>query len=251
MADNEKEVVEGTTPRGADWEVVTLTASAYEAAPGPGGAESKSTAGTKGLDTSNSSDALLMSHHFVFPPSEHENLPIHTSVDEIQPEKDVQESSTSVEDYSFKNMAGKNDAGSERIQFYDEDKNLSVDDVEMRDGVPAYGSSHAEDDGHDFVARDDDNEAVDDSDDKLDQTSKPAASKSRDAGASCKCWLKKHMTCLYHQAKETNAIWSVVVAAALVGIVILGRWHKDKLHLDQLKWRSGSAVRGLSTGGRH
>ncbi|XP_062184091.1 ATG8-interacting protein 1-like isoform X2 [Phragmites australis] len=240
MADNEKEVVEGSTPRGVDWEVVTLTASAYEAVPGPGGTEGKPAAGTKGLDASNSSDALLMSDHFVFPPSEHENLPIQTSFNEIQLEKDAQEASTSVEDYSFKNIW----EGSERIQFYDEGKNLLVDDVEMRDEVPGYGSAHAEDDEHGFVAHDDDNEAGADSDDKLDQPSKSADSKSCDAGVSCKCWLKKHMTCLYHQAKETNAIWSVVVAAALVGIVILGRWHKDKLHLDQLKWRSGSTVRG-------
>jgi hypothetical protein len=30
MSDNEKLVGEGTTPRGADWEVVTLTASATQ-----------------------------------------------------------------------------------------------------------------------------------------------------------------------------------------------------------------------------
>ena len=233
MADNEKEVREGTTPRGADWEVVTLTASAYEAAPGPAGTEPKPV-----NEERCSSNALLMSDHFVFPPSEHENLPIQTSFDEIQPEKDVQEASTSVEGYSIKN-----DAGSERVQFYDEGRNLSVDDAEMRDDVPGYGSSHAEDDGHGFVAHDDDNEVGDGSDEKSGQPSKPADRKSHDAGASCKCWLKKHMTCLYHQAKETNAIWSVVVAAALVGIVILGRWHKDKLHFDHLKWRSSSAVR--------
>lgn len=227
MADNEKEVGEGTTPRGADWEVVTLTASAYEAAPGPAGTEAKPV-----NEEHSSSNELLMSGHFVFPPSEHENLPIQTSFDEIQPEKDVQEVSTGVEDYSIKN-----DAGSERVQFYDEGRNLSADDVEMRE------TSHDEDDGHGFVAQDDDNEAGDGSDEQSGQPFKPADSKSHDAGASCKCWLKKHMTCLYHQAKETNAIWSVVVAAALVGIVILGRWHKDKLHLGHLKWRSGSAVR--------
>lgn len=233
MADNEKEVGEGTTPRGADWEVVTLTASSYEAAPGPAGMEGKPI-----NEERSSSNALLMSDHFVFPPSEHENLPIQTSFDEIQPEKDAHEASTSVEEYTIKS-----DVGSERVEFYDEGRNISADDVEIRDDVPGYGSSHAEDDGHGFVAHDDDNEAGDGSDENSGQPFKPAGSKSHDAGASCKCWLKKHVTCLYHQAKETNAIWSVVVAAALVGIVILGRWHIDKLHLGHLKWRSGSAVR--------
>jgi hypothetical protein len=239
MADSEKEVVEGTTTsRGADWEVVTLTASAYAAAPGP---EGRPTA--RGMAASNPSDPLLMSDHFVFPPSEHENLPLQTNFDEIQPEKDVQDASTSVEDYSFKNMGAKNDTGSERIEFYDEGRNLSVDDIEMREDAPEYGSAPTEDGGHGFVVHDDGTEAVGESDEKLGQPPKSADCKSGGAGASCKCWLKKHMTCLYNQAKETNAIWSVVVAAALVGIVILGRWHKDKLYINPLKWHSGSAVR--------
>ncbi|KAG8037238.1 hypothetical protein GUJ93_ZPchr0023g33387 [Zizania palustris] len=247
MADNEKEVVEGTTPRGADWEVVSLTASAYAAAPGPGGTEAdRAATETKGFDASQdgrgSSNALFMSEHFVFPPSEHENLPIETSFDEIQPEKDAHEASTSVEDDSLKNVGGNYGAGSERIQFYDEGKNLSVYDVDMGGDVAEYGSFHAEDDG--FSVHQDDNGGVDDSHEKSDLPSESAASKSSDSGTPCKCWLKKHMSCLYHQATETNALWSVVVAAALVGLVILGRWHKDKLHLNHLKWRSSSAVRG-------
>ncbi|CAD6224169.1 unnamed protein product [Miscanthus lutarioriparius] len=128
MADNEKEVGEGTTPRGADWEVVTLTASAYEAAPGPVGMEVKPVNEDQECSSSNE---LPRPDHFVFPPSEHENLPIQTSFDEIQPEKDVQKPSTSVEDYSVKN-----DVGSERVQFDDEGKHLSDDDVEMRDDTP-------------------------------------------------------------------------------------------------------------------
>jgi hypothetical protein len=235
MSDNEKLVGEGTTPRGADWEVVTLTASAYEAAPGPVGTEVKP---VNEDQERSSSDALLMSDHFVFPPSEHENLPIQTSFDEIHAEKDVQKPSTSVEDYSIKN-----DVGSERVQFDDEGKHLSDDDVEMKDDTPGYGSSHAEDDAHGFVAHGDGIESGEDFDEKSGHPLELSDSKSCDTGASCKCWLKKHMTCLYNQTKETNAIWSVVVAAALVGIVILGRWHKDKFHLNQLKWCSGSAVR--------
>ncbi|KAJ1270066.1 hypothetical protein BS78_06G026100 [Paspalum vaginatum] len=234
MSDDEKEVGGGTTTRGADWQVVTLTASAYEAAPGPAGTEGKPI-----TQEHSSSNALLISDHFVFPPSEHENLPIQTSFDEIQPEKDVQKASTSEEDYSIKN-----DVRSERVQFYDEGKNLSADDAEMGDEASVYNSSHAEDDVHDFAAHADGNEAGEDFDEKSDQPLKPSDSESCDTGASCKCWLKKHMACMYHQAKEANAIWSVVVAAALVGIVILGHWHKDKLRIDQLRWRFGSAVRG-------
>uniref|UniRef100_A0A0D9Y8U7 Uncharacterized protein n=1 Tax=Oryza glumipatula TaxID=40148 RepID=A0A0D9Y8U7_9ORYZ len=53
MANNDKEAAaEGATPRGADWEVVTLTASAYAVAPGPGGAGDRPAAETKSLDAS-------------------------------------------------------------------------------------------------------------------------------------------------------------------------------------------------------
>uniref|UniRef100_A0A0E0DVX0 DUF834 domain-containing protein n=1 Tax=Oryza meridionalis TaxID=40149 RepID=A0A0E0DVX0_9ORYZ len=53
MANNDKEAAaEGATPRGVDWEVVTLTASAYAAALGPGGAGDRPAAETKSLDAS-------------------------------------------------------------------------------------------------------------------------------------------------------------------------------------------------------
>ncbi|XP_006653158.1 ATG8-interacting protein 1-like [Oryza brachyantha] len=238
MADNSKEeaVGEGAAPRGADWEVVSLTASAYAAAPGPGGAADRppvAAAMAASQEGGSSANALFMSDHFVFPPSEHENLPIEAGFDEIQPEKDAREASTSVEDEGFKNVGGSYGDEPERIQFYDEGRSLSVDDVEMMGDAAEYGSFHVQDDF--------DN---DDSHDKSDLPPESVDSKTRDSGTPCKCWLKKHMSCLYHQAKETNALWSVVVAAALVGLVILGHWHKDKLHLHNLKWRSRSAVRG-------
>ncbi|CAM0908244.1 unnamed protein product [Alopecurus aequalis] len=198
--------------RGADWEVVTLTASAYAAAPGgPAAPEEGTSKSGRG-----SSDAMLMSDHFVFPPSEHENLPVETALEE-----DVQEESTSVEDAGFRSAVGA--AGSETVHYYE---TTAADEAEMKDG-----SLHAEDDGRGS-----------DADDSQDKPDAPLDGKSRGSGgAPCQCWLKKHMSCLYDQAKENNALWSVVVAAAFVGLVIL--WRKDKLHVGCLKWRSSSAVR--------
>jgi len=229
MSDNDKDAQEGGATRGADWEVVTLTASAYAAAPGPGGGPVAEEEG-KGLGTASSSENLLMSDHFVFPPSEHENLPIETALEE--PEMDVQEESTSVEDTGFRSVVS--GAGSERVQYYDEGVNLPADEAEMLGDVAEHGSFHAEDDGH--------GSAVHDDDDSQDRSEVAPDSKSRGSGgAPCDCWLKKHMACLYDQAKGTNTLWSVVFAAAFVGIVIL--WRKDKLHMGCLKWRSSSAVR--------
>ncbi|KAF6998160.1 hypothetical protein CFC21_014303 [Triticum aestivum] len=232
MSDSEKEVpvqVDQGATRGADWEVVTLTASTYAAAPsGPQGAAEGKRLGD-GNDGRGSSSTLLMSDHFVFPPSEHENLPIETAL--LEPQE-----STSVEDAGFKNVGGGYDDGSETVKYYDEGKSLSVHDAEMMMGDAA--EFHTQDG---YVVHDDDD---DDSQDKVDAPpldSGSSSSKGRGgSGAPCQCWLKKHMSCLYDQAKETNHLWGAVVVAALVGLVIL--WRKDKLHMSCLKWRSRSAV---------
>ncbi|ONK81488.1 uncharacterized protein A4U43_C01F29660 [Asparagus officinalis] len=78
MADDEKEE-EVIPPRGVDWEVVSLTASAYAAAPYPKDFDPNDEVGSK----QESSSPMFMSGHFVFPPSEHENLPIEPEIQNI------------------------------------------------------------------------------------------------------------------------------------------------------------------------
>ncbi|CAM0907829.1 unnamed protein product [Alopecurus aequalis] len=237
MSDNEKETAEGGTNRGTDWEVVTLTASAYAAAPGPdrGPATEEDVKGLNAGEEDGRGSSLFVSDHFVFPPSEHENLPIETALEE--PEKGVQEESISVMDADFSSMGPMGD-GSDSIQYYDEGKKMTADEAEMLGDAAEHGLFHTEDDGYGSAVRDGDHGDGDDSQDKSDV---PQDSKSHSSGAPCQCWLKKHMACLYDQAKGTNTLWSVVVAAAFVGLVIL--WRKEKLHIGCLKWRSGSAVR--------
>jgi hypothetical protein len=53
----------------------------------------------------------------------------------------------------------------------------------------------------------------------------------------CEAWWKRHAICLYKNVKEANTIWSVLVATALMGVVILGhRWHKEKWQVNS-RWR--------------
>lgn len=53
----------------------------------------------------------------------------------------------------------------------------------------------------------------------------------------CEAWWKRHAICLYKNVKEANTIWSVLVATALMGLVILGhRWHKEKFQVNS-RWR--------------
>ncbi|GAB4861726.1 hypothetical protein Ancab_036980 [Ancistrocladus abbreviatus] len=67
-----------TASRGNGWEVVSLTASTYAASPGPKEIESihEERGNTTDASEAETSRALFMSGHFVFPPSQHENLPI-------------------------------------------------------------------------------------------------------------------------------------------------------------------------------
>ena len=72
-------------PRGNEWEVVSLTSSAYAASPGPYNVDSRDAArkfdhAYYGGDTSRD---LFMSDHFVFPPSQHEDLPLDDDDDEF------------------------------------------------------------------------------------------------------------------------------------------------------------------------
>ncbi|KAL4365852.1 hypothetical protein S83_023734 [Arachis hypogaea] len=88
MTDNEN--IEEKTSRGADWEVVSLTASTYAAASGPD--EVKLKEDVCAQDEGEMSHALFMSGHSVFPPSQHENLLVEPDYSEILDEsgsKDV------------------------------------------------------------------------------------------------------------------------------------------------------------------
>eukprot|EP01018_Ginkgo_biloba_P034575 Gb_40374 [translate_table: standard] len=76
---------EETTNRPQDWEVVSLTASAYAAAPGPKDPEEsgdRKENNTK-VSENESSPPTVHSDHFIFPPSRHEGLPIQPEIDEI------------------------------------------------------------------------------------------------------------------------------------------------------------------------
>lgn len=52
----------------------------------------------------------------------------------------------------------------------------------------------------------------------------------------CEAWWRRHATSLYGHAKNANPYWSIVVAAAVIGLVIIGhRWQREKPQVFQLK----------------
>ncbi|XP_042461691.1 ATG8-interacting protein 2-like isoform X2 [Zingiber officinale] len=190
MADDEKVGEEGTS-RGADWEVVSLTASTYAAAPSPL---------------------------------------------EVDPagESEVMESTESKDD-----LHG--------VEFFDEGKRVSVHEmgleeakgpqkstlVGMEQSVLADPDSIASHSGtHRSNIKFKTNESFDVNTDSSREHKIDDEDESSGPELPSQAWWKRHVASVYHQAKEANTFWSVIVAAAVVGIIVIGRrWQQDKWKL--------------------
>lgn len=232
MADDEKENVV-TPTRGAEWEVVQLTASTYAAAPGPKGFVPDD----EGNEQEPSS-AMFMSDHFIFPPSEHENLQIEPEYSGIQNEAEVQDVSP-VEDvgdgsYEIEEeiSCSKSDTEKHEIRFFDNGCDLSVPNVEF-DEDPKLNLPEEKEVK---FASSESNVSSGENQDSPKYTGSKDDDKYDGSGLPCEAWWKRHAACLYHHAKEANTLWSVVVAAALMGLVILGKqWQQDKWRINDEK----------------
>lgn len=228
MADDEKEE-EVIPPRGADWEVVSLTASTYAAAPDAKGFDPNDNGDAK----KESPSAMFMSDHFVFPPSEHENLPIEPDCSEIH---NISEGNTEIsyEEEDEEERQDKLDDGSQGTEFLGSASAFSAGRLEVEEDRGLQGLYS--------VPYPESTENINPGDSpNLGLNSPRKSTKSSDgddyagSGYSCVGWWKKHASSFYRQAKEANTFWSIVVAAALTGLVILGkRWHRDKWHAQEL-----------------
>nr|CAD1820989.1 unnamed protein product [Ananas comosus var. bracteatus] len=270
MSDNEKDGKGTTSPRGNEWEVVSLTASVYAAAPGPGKIEqSNENKSTEYVAKDyESSDPMLMSGHFQMLPNEIENLLKEPDCKGVQKglcKQDICSSETEA-DEPCKNYEEsckiKSDDDLHGInQFFDKEKSLSIGDMEFGDGKTLQGlgligeepsiytssefkAFHSEREINRSVYSSESSGIVEPNDPSntsadsflVDASVLKEGSRSEGSGVPSKAWWKRQVEFLYSKAKETNTFWSVFVAAALVGIVVLGRrWQREKLQLQQLK----------------
>jgi hypothetical protein len=199
MADDEKQIE--VMRSGTDWEVVSLTSSAYAAAPNKSEIISDAS-----KVKSNQESSLFESGHFVFPPSEHEDL-------SVDPLNETDRKTRDQENLSDK----KGEHGQKEEDRREEEQETVPQDQSFEKEKSQETSSDVE---------------------KHEDGLKLGAEKKRgekhEDGLE---WVKKRGLWLYRHVKEANAVWSVVVAAALVGLVILGqRWQRDKSqHQHQLK----------------
>ena len=259
MSDNE----EGgeNASRGNEWEVVSLTASAYAAAPGPEEAElnddDRANNSEKEAETSH---ALFMSGHFVFPPSQHENLPLESDsgdkdvVTELAAEEGGRSTGKGEETWPFKELSASDDFSG--IQFLSEKGkdfedcsnlqglNLDEQNVYSAAKCTSFPSETTLGGSTPYEEETIITEFVEPSEQDLDArdiTCSPRTSKddehdgSRFAGGA---WWKRGASSLYSHAKEANAFWSVFIAAAVMGLVILGQqWQQERWQTLQLKWQ--------------
>lgn len=275
MADNEEG--EGTTSRGNEWEVVSLTASAYAAAPGPEHVDENvnDNGNTVEGDAAGTSQALFMSRHFVFPPSEHENLPLEVENSEVQniqgvedviPEQAAKEGdklgTKAEDDWNTEGLTVPDEFSG--VQMFDarKDDGLSITAANFEDtnmqGLNVTGKEHniysAPDLSSFNTERAVTGSSIYDENPVLSEETEPAlgvleldplhSPKSSEGDnhvkpeLPCEAWWKRGAASLYAQAKEANAIWSIFIAAAVMGLVIIGQhWQQERWQVLQLKWQ--------------
>ncbi|GMH00506.1 hypothetical protein Nepgr_002345 [Nepenthes gracilis] len=267
VPDNEEEEMNS---RGNGWEVVSLTASAYAAAPGPYGVESVHEEKGNSINEgeAETSQPLFMSKHFVFSPGLHENLPIeHENTVMQKEEKEGEQMITEMHEHGGRSLqkevenlsiAGLNAPEDfSGVQLFDgKGGRLSVHDMGFDEatslhgmniiskeqdiyGCDKYSSFHSETTVDGSIMHDDSavtsdlTEPIDSCIDPsvcLSQSQEPGKEDKDDASElPSEAWWKRGVACLCAHAKETNAIWSVFIAAAVMGLVILGqRWQQEK-----------------------
>ncbi|KAK8963825.1 hypothetical protein KSP40_PGU003418 [Platanthera guangdongensis] len=179
MSDEEK--IDGASSRGADWEVVALSASACAASPGPDADPQNDLKNKEFRGEHEASSSMFISEHFVFPPYEHENLPMESEEDQTK---------CLYAETDYREVVPSNDGNDvdEANDSPNQHKDMSPDFIKVGGYLPS------------------------------------------------EAWWKRHAISLYKQAKQTNTVWSLCMAAALMGLVVLGQqWRREKLQFQQLK----------------
>ncbi|KAL9264369.1 ATG8-interacting protein 2-like protein [Drosera capensis] len=247
-----------------EWVVVSPTASAYAASPGPKVPDlvHKEKASAAAGNEAETSRALFMSDHFIYVPGQHENLPaveedqtIHKGEKDLASELQTEEGDRSkqkekeninipglkiAEDFSVSNVFyGKggslpiHDSKLDEMTLLHGVKAMAVEQViydsVKNNEIPLGGSARLHDviepseSALDPVVPQDESGRKDDNSDKNYSEDPPS-----------RAWWEKPVACLRAHVNETNAIWSIFIAAAVVGLIILGqKWQQERKQVLQ------------------
>lgn len=258
MADHKEEASSGgdnAATRGTDWEVVSLTASAYAASPGPKPVHDDNkvvTTTTTPSEAAETSHPLYMSGHFVFPPTEEH----HTNMEPSDLPEDCKASKKmDSDDFSLEQETrGKEEVGGDltlkgldlakddEFDFFDEEKGKSsnIYKAASLQDERAFGGSHVYEQTEPVHQQTNyPNVTPDIEDDDDDDDDHREAPNSPPPPPPCEPWWKRSAASLISQAKETNTVWSIFIAAAVMGVVVLGqRWQHERWQVLQLNWES-------------
>uniref|UniRef100_A0A1J3IRA4 ATG8-interacting protein 1 n=1 Tax=Noccaea caerulescens TaxID=107243 RepID=A0A1J3IRA4_NOCCA len=246
MAEKEEVVGENTT-RGSDWEVVSLTASAYAASPGPKEVDLKDD--DKEVYEAETSHPLYMSRHFVFPQTDVATEPSElTEICQGKASKKM-DSGFSVEQET--GSQGKEDGDltlkglnlSDEftgLEFFEEkgkrEENIYQTAMSSLHDERAFGGSHVYEQNQPIHEPTEPLTPCDVSPDP-----NPTKDDKREVAnvPPCEAWWKRSAASLMSQVKETSTVWSIFIAAAVMGIVILGQhWQQERWQILQRKWDS-------------
>ncbi|URD83408.1 hypothetical protein MUK42_05398, partial [Musa troglodytarum] len=259
MADDGKE--EKVSSRGADWEVVSLTASAYAAEPGlPEFDPTSESKEKENMIERESSAALFMSGHFVFPPSEHESLPIEPDTSKIHGESTMIAGDNGTDDSGREKLQTESDDVQYGIEF-SEGNRISFPDMGFEEGKGThslnlvgveqdiFADPHSVDIHSEAHKSSTKSEAEEPSDVNMESPhdhANPGGDEIDESNLPCQAWWKRPAASLCKQAKGAGTFWSVVVAAAIMGIIIVGqRWHKDKWRFSINDERMSRTMRSI------
>ncbi|KAI3444525.1 hypothetical protein Pfo_001190 [Paulownia fortunei] len=280
--------------KGNEWEVVALTESAYAAAPGPKqDILHDSPSNLIGDDNAETSHAMLMSGHFGFSPSMHENMPLEPEYKETCCGKDHDGPQVTVQ------QGGKSDLKHEEnlhIEGLVSDEFLGVPQYDEKgSNMSFYSSDFGDVASSNLIEKEqsmyntgkfgscddeaaasisymaDEGTGIAEPIESLDHDVNPGMSNIEEdkfdelPNLPCEAWWRRHAASLYGHVKNANPFWSIVVAAAVMGLVIVGhRWQRDKPQVFQLKsqlviddegsgWILGPMARlkDISLGGQH
>ncbi|CAI9760503.1 unnamed protein product [Fraxinus pennsylvanica] len=216
------------------------------------------------------SHAMIMSGHFGFPPTRHENFLLEPEYNMICSEKGGEDDTplllakergklkaSEEEIVSIKGMISDEFP---RIQILDEknsrfsasgtdfEKDMAFDKEQSMYSTADFSSFHSEATmgNSDTVEKDLEMKDILEpfycaSDSGMSNFPMPAEEDKYDgAGIPCEAWWKRHAASLYAHAKEENTFWSIFVAAAVMGLVILGqKWQQERWQVLHLKWQFG------------
>ncbi|XP_010556550.1 PREDICTED: ATG8-interacting protein 2 isoform X2 [Tarenaya hassleriana] len=244
---SDKEEGEENTTRGNDWEVVSLSASAYATSPGPKEGELKDDDKGVAHYEAETSHPLFMSRHFVFPPSEHENLPL----ERIEPEIHEDKVSKNI-DFGFRLNEEE-----EAMTQGKEEGDLTLKGLNLTDEFAGHefldekGKREESIYNATLISSLNDERSIVGSNVYEEKEPVNKDEKHEEANVPCEAWWRRSAASMYAQAKEANAFWSIFIAAAVMGLVILRQqWQQERWQVLQLKWQSsiGNERAGRLTG---